>query len=133
MSSSNFQQLFDSKINLLNEILALLKDENYAVNSDDGDLLDLIIEKQNNILINLKEIDEKIKNLKTNFSDIQQKALLDYLLKIEAQKKINIDIFANKFETFKKQKSTVFYNRELMNTYFHRVPLNPRFIDKKIQ
>jgi len=133
MDALNLQNLFDTKICLLNQIVTLLDNENSAINSDDGDLLDSVICEQNGIVEKLKELDIQMKIHKNKIPGNQNKIMFEKLSEINLKKKKNIESFKKKFESFKKKNSTVFYNRELMNTYFHRVPLNPRFIDTQVK
>ncbi|MBP7652628.1 hypothetical protein KA977_04355 [Candidatus Dependentiae bacterium] len=122
----NHSEYFEKKKIILEQISNLLKKELASITMIDE--FEKLTENENDLINSLKKLDLKFDNHKLTES---QKIIVENLIvSIYSLKQEIINKFEKEFENFQKNSVFIQTRKDLVNTYFQKGPVNPRFIDK---
>ena len=114
-----------SKKKILEQIAKIIDSELTAIDSPEQ--FDELLNRENALIAELTELDKKSDGVQLTETQIQ--TLADLLYSINSRKKQVIGRFREKFDALQKNDLFINNQRGLFNTYFQKIPINPRFID----
>jgi hypothetical protein len=115
----------EKKISILKNIFEIIQEE--LISYENTDKLNLLIEKENIFINELKDTDKKI----TSIPDTYLKTITELTHKIDSSKKELIRKYKEYFESWQKQReSSIINKKNLTDSYFQKNTVKPRFINK---